>query len=217
MNDEVSDLAVIEAALKAATPGPWAVKEINLGAIGTQDDVLWPWVFATNPMPIPAAHGATTGPLIADLSRRHEEDPEDGIDYAHGGIASIETTDGNYPERDAADANLIANAPSWLAELVERVKVAEAEADRLRLSVDYMPEGVEIVMAKIHNYRQQVVELQDLLAEQRKRAEAAEAAEAAIERVRAVADRLKAGGFTSVYESAQELGEMIADALDGDA
>ena len=128
-----TDLAVIEAALKAATPGPWAVKEINLGAIGTQDDVLWPWVFATNPMPIPAARGATTGPLIvADLSRRHEEDPEDGIDYAHGGIASIETTDGNYPERDAADANLIANAPTWLAELVERVKVDEAEVERLR-------------------------------------------------------------------------------------
>lgn len=126
-----TDLAVIEAALKAATPGPWSVKEINLGAIGTQDDVLWPWVFATNPMPIPAAHGATTGPLIADLSRRHEEDPEDGIDYTHGGIASIETTDGNYPERDAADANLIANAPTWLAELVERVKAAEAEVERL--------------------------------------------------------------------------------------
>ena len=65
-----TDLAVIEAALKAATPGPWRA----------DNNDVW-------------------------------------------------TADGDRfisaPVR-IADANLIANAPTWLAELVERVKVAEA-------------------------------------------------------------------------------------------
>lgn len=97
-------------------------------------------------------------------------------------------------ERDTA-------SPTWLAELVERVKVAEAEAATLREREITGETAGEAMMG----------------AELKRHAARRVAAEAAIERVRALADRLKAGGFTSVYESAQELGEMIADALDGDA
>ena len=167
-----TDLAVIEAALKAATPGPWRA----------DNNDVW-------------------------------------------------TADGDRfisaPVR-IADANLIANAPTWLAELVERVKVAEAEVKRVR-------EAAHTLGKIIDNQCRDVLDITgahdlidadgdgdwgviwDLLREQAQKGQRAEAAEAAIERVRALADRLKAGGFTSVYESAQELGEMIADALDGDA
>lgn len=116
-----TNLAVIEAALKAATPGPWEASADNM--VPDRAAILTAWCY-------------------------EGEDAELVTDWCA-----------------LADANLIANAPTWLAELVERVKVAEA----------------------------------------------------ATKRVRALADRLKASGFTSVYESAQELGEMVADALDGDA
>lgn len=150
-----TDLAVIEAALKAATPGPWKYEPPD-GRHGGA-----PWIDA-DPMPVSEFYGTL------------------------------------------ADARLIANAPTWLAELVERVKMAEAEVERLRELLDQVRLGR-------WDARDRVILIGAHSALQR-----AEAAEAAIERVRALADRFKAGGFTSVYESAQELGEMIADALDGD-
>lgn len=74
-----TDLAVIEAALKAATPAPW---QADNNDVWTADGDR----FISAPVRI-------------------------------------------------ADANLIANAPTWLAELVERVKVAEAAIERVRSEV----------------------------------------------------------------------------------
>ena len=48
------------------------------------------------------------------------------------------------------------------------------EVERLMLADTYEPEGAEIVVRQLHGYRRQVVELQDLLAEQRARADALE-------------------------------------------
>lgn len=126
-----TDLAVIKAALKAATESPWFVNAPDRVFVGNRADGRSAGLFEI-------IYGSDD--VLSDL---------------HSAAAV----------RALANAHLIANAPTWLAELVERVKVAEA----------------------------------------------------AIERVRALADRFKARGFTSVYESALELGEMIADALDGDA
>ena len=81
-----TDLAVIEAALEAATPGPW----------------VWSNSDRTT------ARRELDGPLTNVLA-----------------TAAL-----RWPTHE--DAHLIANAPTWLAELVERVKVAEAAIERVR-------------------------------------------------------------------------------------
>lgn len=136
-----TDLAVIEAALKAATPGPWRA----------DNNDVW-------------------------------------------------TADGDRfisaPVR-IADANLIANAPTWLAELVERVKVAEAERD---------------------GWHETAIENETIADDYRRHAEAMtdrwRKAEAAIERVRAAVERAEArgGGYAGILH-----GSEILRALDGDA
>ena len=164
-----TDLAVIEAALKAATPGPWRA----------DNNDVW-------------------------------------------------TADGDRfisaPVR-IADANLIANAPTWLAELVERVKVAEAEVKRVR-------EAAHTLGKIIDNQCRDVLDITgahdlidadgdgdwgviwDLLREQAQKGQRAEAAEAAIERVRAAVERAetRGGGYAGILH-----GSEILRALDGDA
>lgn len=143
MNDEVSDLAVIGAALKAAMPGPWVA--------------LDPWEIRSAP----------TEEMICDV----------GL--------------------NSADANLIANAPTWLAELVERVKVAESERD------------LAIREARLSR------EATDKQVRSRRRFEArARSAETSIERVRAAVERAKTrgGGYAGILHSSE-----ILRALDGAA
>ena len=84
-----TDLAVIEAALAAATPGPWQE--------GARSSVIAP----------------------------HREGRHDRL------VALLPA----FTPEDAINRALIANAPAWLAELVERVKAAEAEVERLREAV----------------------------------------------------------------------------------
>ncbi len=100
-----TDLAVIEAALKAATPGPWET---------------WPHTHLEDGCRCLSCHFVTV------WQTRNGIDCED-----------IARKPGESERCDAAgysweDANLIANAPAWLAELVERVKVAEAAIERVR-------------------------------------------------------------------------------------
>ena len=97
-----TDLAVIEAALKAATPGPWAV-------CPWYPQGVMPKAWADDQLPV-----EERGPFMSTGTV---------------GDAADTTT-----ERPEADAHLIANAPDWLAELIERVKAAEAEVERLRRS-----------------------------------------------------------------------------------
>jgi len=88
-----TDLAVIEAALKAATPGPWS----GWDAWGMNDHT--------------ACHRIGTD------------------DYSRGLWASLGADIHGY----RADMELVIQAPAWLAELVERVKAAEAEVERLEV------------------------------------------------------------------------------------
>lgn len=81
-----TDLAVIEAALKAATPGPWEASPDNF--VPGPAAILTAW-----------CHEGEDAGLVADWC-------------------------------EIPDAHLIANAPAWLAELLERVKAAEAEVER---------------------------------------------------------------------------------------
>ena len=85
-----TDLAVIEAALEAATPGPWEWSNSDHTAARRELDGPYTNVLGTSALRWPT----------------HE------------------------------DANLIANAPAWLAELVERVKAAEDEVERLRQALE---------------------------------------------------------------------------------
>ena len=94
-----TDLAVIEAALKAATPGPWET---------------WPHTHLED------GCRCLSCQFVTVWQTRNGIDCED-----------VARKPGESERCDAAgysweDANLIANAPTWLAELVERVKVAEA-------------------------------------------------------------------------------------------
>lgn len=139
----VPTLESIEAALTAATPGPW---EASTSEATMNDRNEW---------------------------RICQEAPPSRPSHLRAVMSS-------------ADAHLIANAPAWLAYLVQRVKAAEAYSD-----ID----------------TQTAVDM----------ANRAFAAEAAVGRVRAFAEKLKASGIVSIYESAQEFGEMIADALEPQA
>lgn len=95
-----TDLAVIEAALEAATPGPWAV-------CPWYPQGVMPKAWADDQLPV-----EERGPFMSTGT------VGDGADVG--------------TERPEADAHLIANAPTWLAELVERVKAAEAAIERVR-------------------------------------------------------------------------------------
>lgn len=85
-----TDLAVIEAALKAATPGPWEASADN--AVPDRAAILTAWCY-------------------------EGEDAELVTDWC-----------------TLPDAHLIANAPTWLAELVERVRLLEGAIDGIRSS-----------------------------------------------------------------------------------
>ena len=104
-----TNLAVIEAALKAATPGPWWWRN-------TQDPMLL---------------GGRTK-LVMSFERMGMQGAQPLFRDAH----NIMQPAGRANINEFADANLIANAPSWLAELVERVKAAEAAIERVRAVVD---------------------------------------------------------------------------------
>ena len=99
------DLAVIEAALKAATNYPWKVTDLRNAPDGNRDCI---WVDAD-----PGNEGSRTYRTVAEMTE------DEGLQI----VWSL------------SDAHLIANAPAWLAELVERVKAAEAEVERLREAV----------------------------------------------------------------------------------
>ena len=100
-----TDLAVIEAALKAATPGPWET---------------WPHAH------IEDGCRCLSCQFVTVWQTRNSLDCED-VPRKPGESERCEASGYSWE-----DANLIANAPTWLAELVERVKVAEAEAATLR-------------------------------------------------------------------------------------
>ena len=93
-----TDLAVIEAALKAATESPWFVDAPDRVFVGNRADGRSAGLFEI-------IYGSDD--VLSDL---------------HSAAAV----------RALANAHLIANAPTWLAELVERVKVAEAAIERVR-------------------------------------------------------------------------------------
>ena len=94
-----TDLAVIEAALKAATPGPWET---------------WPHAH------IEDGCRCLSCQFVTVWQTRNSLDCED-IPRKPGESERCEASGYSWE-----DANLIANAPTWLAALVERVKVAEA-------------------------------------------------------------------------------------------
>ena len=164
-----TNLAVIEAALKAATPGPWWWRN-------TQDPMLL---------------GGRTK-LVMSFERMGMQGAQPLFRDAH----NIMQPAGRANINEFADANLIANAPSWLAELVERVKVAEAKRD---------------------GWHETAIENETIADDYRRHAEAMtdrwRKAEAAIERVRAaVADHPG-----SAWDSGIKLRADILRALDGDA
>ena len=99
MSGEASDLAVVEAALKAATPGPWET---------------WPHTHIEDDCRCLSCQFVTV------WQTRNSLDCED-VPRKPGESERCEASGYSWE-----DANLIANAPTWLAELVERVKVAEA-------------------------------------------------------------------------------------------
>lgn len=99
-----------------------------------------------------------------------------------------------------SDAHLIANAPAWLAELVERVKAAEAEVERLR-ELDHGTAGEAMMAAELRS-------------QGRRRA----VAEATIARVRELAESVpKTIAFNpsdAAYLSGQvDFAESVLDAL----
>lgn len=93
-----TDLAVIEAALKAATPGPWET---------------WPHTHLED------GCRCLSCQFVTVWQTRNGIDCED-VARKPGESERCEAAGYSWE-----DANLIANAPAWLAELVERVKVAE--------------------------------------------------------------------------------------------
>lgn len=101
-----TDLAEIEAALKAATPGPWRWRN-------TQDPMLMGDGSRYLVMSFERMGMRGAQPLFRD--ERNIMQPALGANI-----------------NDFSDAHLIANAPAWLAELLERVKAAEAEVERLQ-------------------------------------------------------------------------------------
>lgn len=186
-----TDLAVIEAALKAATESPWFVDAPDRVFVGNRADGRSAGLFEI-------IYGSDD--VLSDL---------------HSAAAV----------RALANAHLIANAPTWLAELVERVKVAEAEVKRVR-------EAAHTLGKIIDNQCRDVLDITgahdlidadgdgdwgviwDLLREQAQKGQRAEAAEAAIERVRAAVERAetRGGGYAGILH-----GSEILRALDGDA
>ena len=74
---------------------------------------------------------AALGNLASPLPWAHEPHPMgDWVhdrDFCSLALTDASFTEGSAPTYEPADAHLIANAPAWLAELVERVKAAEAE------------------------------------------------------------------------------------------
>jgi hypothetical protein len=96
-----TDLAVIEAALKAATPGPWEASGHDSGH--SMYELDW---YVVQP---------EAGDAICDLESYER----------------VTCNERHAQTTAEADAHLIANAPTWLAELLERVKAAEAHVVEL--------------------------------------------------------------------------------------
>jgi len=151
-----TDLAVIEAALKAATPGPWEASPDNLAPDRAAIFTAW-------------CHEGEDVELVTDWC-------------------------------EIPDAHLIALLRNTAAELVERVKAAEAEVERL--------EGVarkingQLFDAGYHEA--------ELLAENR-------AAEATIARVRELADSLEGEWPAGPERDGATVAHLIRQALNRNA
>lgn len=163
-----TDLAVIEAALKTATPGPWET---------------WPHAHIEDDCRCLSCQFVTVWQTHNSL------DCED-VPKKPGESERCEASGYSWE-----DANLIANAPTWLAELVERVKVAEAEVERVREAARTLGKIIDDQCRDVLDITgaHDLVDadgdgdwgaIWDLLREQAQRGQRAEAAEAAIERVR---------------------------------
>lgn len=74
------------------------------------------------------------------------------------------------PSKGPMTADGVAAITDSVADVPELLR----EVERLMLADTYDPEGAAIVLRQLHDCRQLVVELQDLLAEQRRRADALE-------------------------------------------
>lgn len=150
-----ADLATIEAALAAATPGPWYWRNTqSVMLLGGRSKL----VMSFERMGMQGAQ-----PLFRD--ERNIMQP--------GGRANL---------YDFPDAYLIANAPTWLAELVERVRDAEdglaaviAQRDEQEVRAKRAEAEVERLTISDYGRLQQTVALQTLAADRRGRAETAEA------------------------------------------
>ncbi len=79
--------------------------------------------------------------LASPLPWAHEPHPMgDWVhdrDFCSLALTDASFTEGSAPTYEPADAHLIANAPAWLAELVERVKAAEWATTVLQCSVSH--------------------------------------------------------------------------------
>ena len=76
----------------------------------------------------------------------------------------LEVKLGNLDRAKPAEAELIAAAPGWLAELCDQLDAADEVIDRLRLADDYTPDGVETVMAKLRWQRKRADDAEATLA-----------------------------------------------------
>jgi len=168
-----TDLAVIEAALKAATPGPW---ETDI------DD----WDCAVvRPDP---------GPGVVYICKDIHQGKDEG----------------------ESDAYLIANAPTWIAELIGRVKAAEAEVERSFAEINAIRASAQpnkfrcCECCPSDHHGPDLVDVHEIpcTIHQDPWLNRATAAEAAIARVRKVADDLEATDYRA-------LSVVILEALEG--
>lgn len=72
---------------------------------------------------------------------------------SHDDIKAALVRDHQHGGRFPADPELQHKAAEWLAELLAENERLTDDLDRLRLSDDYMPEGVDIVMAKLRDHK----------------------------------------------------------------
>ena len=168
-----TDLAAIEAALAAATPGPWEWSNSDQTAARRELDGPYTNILATSAL--------------------------------------------RWPTHD--DAHLIANAPAWLAELVERAKAAEAEVERLsRWQSDALPviDGLQELGRSLGLILGDSVTGPKAHAAAEALKARAETAEAAIARVRELADDHPGTAWNSGLNLRQALRDVLGG-TQGDA
>ncbi len=161
-----TDLAVIEAALKAATPGPWET---------------WPHTHIEDDCRCLSCQFVTV------WQTRNSLDCED-VPRKPGESERCEASGYSWE-----DANLIANAPTWLAELVERVRLLEGAIDGIRSSARTDRFACCACCLEAHDADSELVNNHILPCNicQDPWMARSEAAEAAIERVRRFANNAK--------------------------